>query len=551
MKKINKNKITILMQAELIKKRREKFTNFADFRSYYFSHYNKLKDGPFQTEFTADLQKLKDNRGSKLAIAAPRESAKSTILTLQYVIYCVCYDLEKFILIVSNTSEQAATFLENIKSEIENNERLLEDFPEVCENWKVPTPAKWQRKEIITKNGIKILALGASQQVRGLRNREIRPSLIIADDVENNDTCLNPEVMDKLQSALTNAVFKAGSAETNIVLIGTIHHYHSLLSQFTSQDAYPGWRKQVYRAVVKWSDGPKRWERWTHIYNNRESYKGEYGPEAAKQYFERYKSKMLKGTEVLWPERRSYYELMVMREQEGHVSFDAEMQNEPVNPKDCIFNLDDIHFWDDKFENEEELLASFQGDALFFGACDPSLGTSKRKGDFSAIITVAKDMKTKKMYVLDAHIDRLHPDKTIGVIVKYHDLRGYKKFRVESNQFQALMLDDLRERIEANEQRLGIEGVNHTSHKYERIEALQPLIKSGTLQFSRRHITLLEQLKQYPKGRHDDGPDALEMAVTLAQSYKGGCCLYTWDVYPEEPSRAQWPLPKVDSLRSM
>ena len=34
--------------------------------------------------------------------------------------------------------------------------------------------------------------------------------------------------------------------------------------------------------------------------------------------------------------------------------------------------------------------------------------------------------------------------------------------------------------------------------------------------FSRRHHTLLEQLRQYPLGAHDDGPDALEMAVSEA-----------------------------------
>ena len=45
---------------------------------------------------------------------------------------------------------------------------------------------------------------------------------------------------------------------------------------------------------------------------------------------------------------------------------------------------------------------------------------------------------------------------------------------------------------------------------------LEPLIASGQLLFSRKHTTLLEQLRQFPLGAHDDGPDALEMAVTEA-----------------------------------
>ena len=58
-----------------------------------------------------------------------------------------------------------------------------------------------------------------------------------------------------------------------------------------------------------------------------------------------------------------------------------------------------------------------------------------------------------------------------------------------------------------------LESVRHTTDKIGRIQSLQPLVKSGALQFSRKHATLLEQLRLFPKAAHDDGPDALEMAV--------------------------------------
>lgn len=45
--------------------------------------------------------------------------------------------------------------------------------------------------------------------------------------------------------------------------------------------------------------------------------------------------------------------------------------------------------------------------------------------------------------------------------------------------------------------------------------SLQPLIQSGMLQFSKKDVALLEQLRTYPRG-HDDGLDALEMAVRMA-----------------------------------
>ena len=57
--------------------------------------------------------------------------------------------------------------------------------------------------------------------------------------------------------------------------------------------------------------------------------------------------------------------------------------------------------------------------------------------------------------------------------------------------------------------------IHHSSDKLGRIQRLQPLITSGTLRLCRRHVTLLEQLRQFPLGAHDDGPDALEMAVSV------------------------------------
>jgi predicted phage terminase large subunit-like protein len=58
-----------------------------------------------------------------------------------------------------------------------------------------------------------------------------------------------------------------------------------------------------------------------------------------------------------------------------------------------------------------------------------------------------------------------------------------------------------------------IEPVTNTSDKQARIEALQVKVKLGYIQFSKRHTELLIQLKYFPKYAHDDGPDALEMAV--------------------------------------
>ena len=54
-----------------------------------------------------------------------------------------------------------------------------------------------------------------------------------------------------------------------------------------------------------------------------------------------------------------------------------------------------------------------------------------------------------------------------------------------------------------------------------RVQSLHPWLKNGAVQMCRKHTLLLEQLRFFPKGKHDDGPDALEMAVRAAE--QGAC----------------------------
>ncbi|MCA9399986.1 MAG: phage terminase large subunit [Candidatus Omnitrophica bacterium] len=515
--------------------RREMSKDFAFFRRYYFPGYNTICDASFHRELVELLQGITNRRGEKLAIAAPRGSAKSTVVSLQYVLYCICHKLEEFIVLISSTSDQAALLLKHIKDELETNERLIQDFPDVCESGTKPKPPRWTQSEIITRNGIKVLTLGTGQKVRGRRNKQFRPTFILFDDVENDENAQSPDSYYKLDSWVTKSVLKAGSSRTNVVFIGTIHHYNSLLAKFTSDKENPGWIKCIYRSVISWSQHPELWEQWVKIFNNHAEYEGEAGKEAALNFYRENELDMLEGTEVLWPASKDYYDLMVLREEDGHASFDSEMQNEPINPKDCHFNLDDAHYWDDQFDSDEDLIRIFCDDFTVLGSCDPSMGKKHKGRDYSAIITVVKHNATGKMYVLDADIEKRLPDKTIEHILEHHRRRKYDKFGFESNQFQEFMADELEKRSAKSGGYIPLEKINHTTDKQARIEALQPLVKNGTIQFSRKHRTLLEQMKYFPKGRHDDGLDALEMVVQLARS-SGGAVIFTsdgtYDVFP-------------------
>src|SRR5438105_4237045 len=65
------------------------------------------------------LQNLHVRRGTQLALIAPRGSAKSTWASLAYPLRCAFSGLEPYIMIVSDTHQQACLHLQAIKTELE------------------------------------------------------------------------------------------------------------------------------------------------------------------------------------------------------------------------------------------------------------------------------------------------------------------------------------------------------------------------------------------------------------------------------------------------
>jgi predicted phage terminase large subunit-like protein len=260
------------------------------------------------------------------------------------------------------------------------------------------------------------------------------------------------------------------------------------------------------------------WERWASIFRSREEYDQRTGPDAAAAFFEADKDEMLKGTRVLWPEREDYATLMIIREREGQASFPAEKQNDPLDPERCIFSEKNIHYWDDEADDVETLLDAVGRGGRFFGACDPSLGRRPGRGDYTGIVILYEPPRSNIQYVVVADLARRTPNKTIERIIRYARMYKMTAFAVEGNHFQELMIEDLRRRAEGAGLRLPIRSITNRSNKQSRIAALEPEVTQGRIRLNRRHQLLLDQLRQFPLAAHDDGPDALEMAVDLCRN---------------------------------
>jgi len=99
-------------------------------------------------------------------------------------------------------------------------------------------------------------------------------------------------------------------------------------------------------------------------------------------------------------------------------------------------------------------------------------------------------------------------------------------FGVESNQYQELLAGE----FQAEFRRRGLRSTepyaihNHVN-KQMRIRRLGPYLSQRRLRFlatSPATRLLVDQLRDFPLGSHDDGPDALEMALRLAEQMANG-----------------------------
>ncbi len=506
------------------------------FAMTYLKHHLKLEPSKAHLEVYETLQEISNGRDASYVLAAPRDFGKSTVITLVYVLYCVCFQRERFIVLASNTSKLSIRILDNVKAELIHNPLLREDFPELFEFKGKPRPPRWTKNEIETRTGIKVVAIGVTESSRGIRYKEYRPSLIICDDLEKGDAFSSAEAIEKVKDWFSKTVGMMGTAGTNFIVLGTHFHPYCLIGDLLDQEKSPTWRKKVISALVSEPTNTELWERWSNVLNGRAIYNEKAGPEAGKALYTDNKEAMDAGAESVWPQKWSIYQLKYEQDT-SPIVFSSERQNKPIDPKTQIFKMDELHFWSNNYRSPEELIKTLEN-PTYYGACDPSTG----KGDPSAIIILARDSKDGLLYVIVADIRIRSINDTINDIVDYARRYYFTKFVIETNVFQLLMADQLRERCLKESISLNIEEVNNgsQSHKTERIQSLHCYTKPGLLQFNKNHRPLLEQMCSFLRTLHDDGPDALQMIVShiyTPPSGLGGIMSYKIHVTPSIPIR--------------
>ena len=466
---------------------------------YYLSSYFTRPLSRFHNWLGVQLQDLHTRRGSHLALVAPRGSAKSTWVSLAYPLWAALHRYEPYILIISDSQAQARLHLEAVKQELEDNPALAEAYPAA-----VGRGSPWGQDRIRLANGVVIEALGTGSKIRGRRNRAERPSLIVVDDPENDNHVTSAMQRERSWSWFNRAVVNAGTTETNILVLGTALHRDCLVLRLTQTG---GWQGQVFKAIEKWPERMDLWQEWQAIY---QSYEDPEHERKALAFYERNQAAMNTGALVLWPERESLYDLMCLRATIGNAPFASEKQGDPVNPEQCEWDasyFDYPGFW------FEEWPAGLQIKTL---GLDPSKGRDAKTGDYSAFIRLGRD--AHGYLYCEADLKHRPTPQIVADGVEHVRLFQPMGFAIETNQFQELLMAEFQRVGEQEKLVLPVYGIDNTTNKQVRIRRLGPYLAQRKLRFKSRSpgtALLIQQMKDFPVGDHDDGPDALEMALRL------------------------------------
>jgi predicted phage terminase large subunit-like protein len=453
-----------------------------------------------------ELDALRWDRGSKINLIGPRGSAKSTVATFCYVLRAAVEGWEPYIWIVSDTSDQSRTHLDNLMNELVDNAALRKRYLESGARGR-----HWRSGVIQLTNGVTIESYGTGQRIRGRRRRATRPSLIVCDDLQNDSHISSALQRQTTRRWFMGTLLNAGTPRTNVVNLATALHRDALALELARS---VGWTSRTFASIEKWPRNLDLWDEWEAVYCDHNN------PDArhlARQFFERRQAEMEDGAVVLWPEVEDLYTLMRMRVEIGRTAFDREKQGVPIDPDLCEWPEE--YFGEDIWFDVWPKTLKVRAIAL-----DPSKGRDAGRGDYSAYAMLGIDLAGV------AHVEadlarRATPQLVADGAALCRRFRPHM-FGVEANQFQELLCGE----IASEFRRQGISHVspsaihNHAS-KPMRIRRLGPWLAQHRMRFLRGSPStrlLVEQLRDFPSGAHDDGPDALEMALRLADHFLHG-----------------------------
>jgi hypothetical protein len=336
----------------------------SDFRFFCDSYFPLTFSLPWSDDHLKVIARIEQAvlRGGLFAMAMPRGSGKSSISECA-CIWAVLYGHREFVCLIGSDEGHAMDMLDAIKMELDGNELLLEDFPEVvypihcldgianrCNGQLYKgerTHIGWTAREVVLPtvpgsiaSGAIIKVAGITGRIRGMKykradGKTVRPSLVVLDDPQTDESARSLSQCATRESILAGAVLGLAGPGRKIsgIMPCTVIRPGDMADNILSRDRHPEWNGERTKMVYSFPADEKLWQRYAEI--RAESLReGRDGVEAT-EFYRAHREAMDAGSRVAWPARFNHDELSAIQHAmnlrlQDEAAFFAEYQNEPL-----------------------------------------------------------------------------------------------------------------------------------------------------------------------------------------------------------------------------
>jgi len=415
-----------------------------------------------------------------VAIAAPRGFAKSTAITHSYVLAAALFRERHYILIVSSTEAQSIQFLNDIKTEIVENDTIKTLF-------KIKGLLKDSETDIIVEfedgHKFRIQAKGAEQKLRGVKWAGRRPDLIVCDDFEEDEAVMNKERREKFRRWFYGALIPCLSVDGVVRVVGTILHMDSMLERLMPEFQLQTRNKRKFLSIEPlktYTEHPVAWK-------------------AVK-----YRAHSEDFRHLLWKERISEKFLRERRQQYIDMGmpdvYSQEYLNIPLDEALAFFKKAD--FLDRALSDETKSLRHYI-------AADLAI-SDKDRADYTVFVVGGMD-DSGILHIMNVIRERMNALEIVETIFALEQTYKPEVFALEEGQVEKAIGPFLYEEMPKRGVFPNIIRVKPSADKMTRARSIQARMRAHAVRFDKQqdwYPNFEDECKRFPRDKHDDQVDA-------------------------------------------
>ena len=231
--------------------------------------------------------------------------------------------------------------LESIKTELDGNDLLLEDFPEVvypiqcldgianrCSGQLYKgerTHIGWTAREVVLPTipdskaaGAIIKVAGITGRIRGMKfkradGHSVRPSLVVLDDPQTDESARSISQCATREGILAGAVLGLAGPGKKIagVMPCTVIRPEDMADRILDRNKHPQWQGERTKMVYSFPTNEALWTKYAEI--RADSLRAERGLSDATEFYGQHREEMDVGASIAWPERFNHDELSAIQ----------------------------------------------------------------------------------------------------------------------------------------------------------------------------------------------------------------------------------------------